>query len=714
MRVPPRTQSGTGPRQKRRTRRRWRVLAGLGGGLVGALAVLAVREGPPPLTRLTPSSVVLAADGSVLRPFLTRDTPAAWRLPTAPDTVDPLYLRMLIAIEDRRFAHHIGVDPLALARALGQRLTRGRVVSGASTLSMQTARLLDPQPQRTLATKAREMVRALHLEARWTKDQILAAYLTLAPFGGNLEGVRAGALAWLGKEPRGLTPGQAALLVALPRSPEALRPDRHPEAARQARDRVLDRLEALEILSPTQAAEARAEPLPHTRLPLPRLAPHLTERLARAHPPGTAVRTTVDAGLQRRLEALARESLADLGPAQSLAVMAVASATGRILASVGSPDDLAPDRAGAIDMTQAVRSPGSTLKPLIYGMAFERRLAHPESIITDRPMRFGAYTPSNFDDTHWGEVTLRDALAQSLNVPAVMLLDRVGPLALAGRLAQIGIPLRLPAGSTRPGLPLALGGLGLTLEELVGILAAIDAGGQAPRPSALPRPAEADPPSPLLDPVAAWQVADILAGSPVPPGYSLGRGGHAGRRLSYKTGTSYGYRDAWALGFDGAVTLGVWVGRPDGSPSPGAFGRGTALPILFRAFERLDGPVPGPRRRPDDPFAAPTRTGDLPPPLRRLEGMRPRFLADPEAPRVVFPPDGATLDLKSLEGPLVLSARGGRRPLVWLVDGRPLATPAHARQALWIPPGPGAAVVTVVDALGRSHTARVWLALPPR
>ncbi|GEO80391.1 penicillin-binding protein 1C [Pararhodospirillum oryzae] len=713
MSEPPRHGGPTRPRARPRARRRVLVAGALilpvaaAGVAVGAGAFL------PDLSRLTPSTRVLGAEGRLLRVFPTEPaTGEAWRLPAHEADVDPLYLSMLLAIEDKRFPRHGGVDPLALARAVAQALEQGRVVSGASTLTMQVARLLEPRPRRTLAAKLLEMAHALALESRLGKQAVLNAYLTLAPFGGNLEGVRAGSLAWFGKEPRTLTPGEAALLVALPRAPEALRPDRHPMAARHARDRVLDRLVEAGVLSARRAAEARAETIPTQRRPLPRLAPHLTTRLARTAPPGARIETTLDHGLQSRLETLARDAVPTLAPGQSMALLAVESRTGRVLASVGSPDDLDESRCGAIDMTRAVRSPGSALKPLIYGMAFERHLVHPATLINDRPVRFGVYTPSNFDDGHWGEVTARDALAHSLNIPAVLLLERVGPLSFAQRLAQAGIPLRLPAGTTRPGLPLALGGLGVTLEELVGLMAAIDAGGRAPWPSPLPRTDTPPLPPAVLAPDAAWQVADILAGSPPPPGYAPPTRGNGGRVIAFKTGTSYGYRDAWAIGFDGAVTVGVWVGRPDGSPSPGEYGRITAAPVLFRAFERLEGPPPGPRPGPSDPFAAITRTADLPAPLRRLDdpGGPARYLpADPLAPRVVFPPDGTTVDLGTDADALVLSARGGQRPLVWLVDGRPLVSAAYARETRWSPSGPGQITVTVIDARGRADTARVWL-----
>ncbi|MBK1664358.1 penicillin-binding protein 1C [Rhodospirillum rubrum] len=695
---------------------RWLRRLALGGLGLALLVGAGDHLLPPDLGRLTPSTRVMAANGGVLRAFLTAE--GAWRLPGDPAAVDPFYLALLQAFEDRRFAYHPGVDPLAVVRALGQWLANGKVISGASTLTMQTVRLLDPRPERTIAVKLVEMVRAVQLEAHLGKTGVLGAYLTLAPFGGNLEGVRAGSLAWLGKDPRRLTPGEAALLVALPQAPEALRPDRHPAAARAARDKVLERAVRDGLLDPAQAREAKAEPVPTTRQPMPFSAPHLTYRLAARAPAGALIATTIDEGLQNRLERLARRVAVPLGPGQSLALLAAESASGRILASVGSPDYLDRARLGAIDMTRAVRSPGSALKPLLYGMAFERHIVHPETLMIDRPTRFGAYTPANFGDAHWGEVSVREALAQSLNVPAVMLLDRLGPLAFAARLQTAGIALRLPKGVERPGLPLALGGLGVRLDDLVGLFAAIDAGGEAP-----PLRALAGPPGParrVLEPAAAWQVADILAGSPPPPGMILADLRQGGRTVAFKTGTSYGFRDAWAVGFDGKVTIGVWVGRPDGTPSPGAFGRATAAPLLFQAFEALEGRPPPPRSRPDGVFIG--ANGDLPPPLRRLDGAPPRagrrLAVDRDALTIAFPPNGSVLDPASLVDGLALLARGGQRPLTWLVDGRPLVSPAFARTARWMPPslpqgGSLAVRVSVVDAGGQGDTAQVWIGQSP-
>ncbi len=311
---------------------------------------------PLDLSRIqTASAVVEDRDGRMLRAFRTPDR--QWRLPVDVVAVSPDYLRLLLDVEDKRFWTHPGVDPVALLRATGQAIARGHVVSGGSTLTMQVARLLEPRP-RTLRSKLIEIGRALQLEAHLGKNGILQAYLTLTPMGGNLQGVRAGSLAWFGKEPAALSDAEAALLVALPQAPRQLRPDAAPEAATRARDKIL--LLALhdDVLEPDAVAAARATPLPARRLPLPVLAPHLAEQLAGDLPRGGAIRTTLDADLQTGVERLLDHALDGLPRPVNLAAIVADWRTGAVLARAGSADYFDMRRNGMIDMTRAVRSPG--------------------------------------------------------------------------------------------------------------------------------------------------------------------------------------------------------------------------------------------------------------------------------------------------------------------------------------------------------------------
>ncbi len=650
------------------------------------------------------STVVVDRNGRLLRPFTLPD--GRWRLPATAHDVDPRYLAMLVAYEDGRFYEHRGVDPRALLRAAGQWLTRGRVISGGSTLSMQVARLIEPRPERSLEAKLRQIARALEIEREVGKAGVLDRYLTMAPFGGNLEGVRAASLAYFGKEPLKLSIGEAALLVALPQSPEARRPDRFGEAALGARDRVLERVAERGLISADDAAEARREPVPQARKAFPELAAHAAEEAVAADKQSKRIRLAIDARLQTKLETLARDSVARLGPKLSAAIVVIDNQTGEVRARVGAADVNDASRDGAIDMSRFPRSPGSALKPLIYALAFEEGLAHPETVLFDRPMRYGAYAPENFDLGYQGTVTARKALQMSLNLPAIELLADVGPATFLARLHSAGAEIALPK-ETPIGLAIGLGGLGVSLTDIARLYAGLARGGEAP--ALIERLDGAQPtigPRRVSDPVAAWYIADILRGA-APPANALSG------RIAFKTGTSYGFRDALAVGFDRGTTIAVWVGRPDNGPTPGLVGRQAAAPILFDAFERLGRDVE--IIKPPKGVLSANISADLPPPLRHLRKDAPKTMAatGTAALKIAFPPDGARIDL-GLEGgaqdsELALKALGGAPPFTWFVNGEPVGEADLRRQSAWKPDGAGFARVSVTDAKGASDAVTVRL-----
>jgi penicillin-binding protein 1C len=659
--------------------------------------------GPAPLgAELDYSTLVVDRDGRLLRPYTTPE--GRWRLKAKQEDVDPRFLALLLAYEDKRFYEHHGVDLLALARAFGQLVGNGRIVSGASTISMQVARLFEPRGERSFGAKLRQMARAIQIERALSKDAILALYLSLAPYGGNLEGVRGASLAYFGKEPRRLTLGEAALLVALPQSPEQRRPDRSVAAARNARDRVLDRVAAAGIVPADEVARAKHEPVPQGRRAMPLLAPHTADAVAAAAPERRLHRLTIAAMLQKSLEELARERARALGPDISVAIMVVDHASGQVLARVGSADYFDTRRAGQVDMTTAVRSPGSTLKPFIYGLGFEDGLIHPETLIDDRPTRYGGYAPENFDLTFQGTVTVRRALQLSLNVPAVAVLDRLGAARFTARLQQAGGSLLLPQGEV-PGLAMGLGGVGISLADLVTLYCGLARlGTTVPLVDRLADNVHPPVLRRLLDPVAAWYVGHILLGTPPPENA-------AGGRIAFKTGTSYGYRDAWSIGFDGNRTIGVWVGRPDGAPVPGLVGRAAAAPILFDAFFRT-GKLPSPL--PSAPAGALLASnGKLPPPLQRYRPDGPAEQGDEPRLRIMFPPNGARLELANGENgkpeEVALKISGGVGPLTVLVNGLPVATSRGRRTVFFAPDGPGFVRLTVMDAKGTTDSVMVRL-----
>jgi len=656
-----------------------------------AIGAWVISLGPLPLAQARQiSTTIVDRNGRLLRAYAMAD--GRWRLPVDAKTgADPGYLKLLLAYEDRRFRSHAGVDPLALGRAAFQLVTRGHIVSGGSTITMQLARLMEPRRERSVYAKLRQMVRALEIERQLNKDQILDLYLALAPFGGNLEGVRAASIAYFGKEPKRLSLAESALLVALPQSPETRRVDRYPDVARAARDRILDRMVEDGRVPEEDAAQAKAKPMPI-------LAPHSADQAIATVKDAPVIALTLDSSLQKVLEALARDRAVALGPNISVAIIAVDNESGDVLARIGSPDYFDDRRAGQVDMTRAVRSPGSTLKPFIYGLAFEDGFVHPESLIDDRPIRFGSYAPENFDMTFQGTVPVRKALQLSLNVPAIALLDRVGASRLSSRLKQAGANLVLPKDEA-PGLAMGLGGVGVTLQDLVQLYSGLARLGSTRPLREIAKDEQRDPLR-LMDQVAAWQVGNVLIGTPPPENA-------AHNRIAFKTGTSYGYRDAWSIGFDGRITIGVWVGRPDGAPVPGLVGRTAAAPILFDAFART-GKLPAALPKPPK-GALVASNAKLPLPLRRFRPVGELVRTGGEqAPHIQFPLNGSRIDVAGSGGAqfsaMPVKVAGGVLPMTMLVNGVSVGEIDGRRQRLVDPPGPGFARLTVIDATGAADT----------
>jgi penicillin-binding protein 1C len=686
----------------------WRRLA------IAVLAVLtageiADRVSPPPLEKLENVSAVVAdRRGAILRIFPVRS--GTWRMRAHIGAIDPRFVSALLAYEDKRFRSHSGVDPVAMVRAASSLVSTGRIVSGGSTLTMQTARLLEPR-RRSIGSKLIESVRAWQLERRFSKDQILEAYLTLAPYGGNIEGVRAASWAYFGREPDALAPDQIAMLIALPQSPEFRRPDLHPQAAVVARARVLGRLAARGIFAADLADESSGYP-PPTRRPFPAIAWHAAEEaLTRAGgSPGATtadITTTLDASLQRDLEALAARSAPTRPNPAQVAIMVVDIDTREVRAAVGSADRSAPG--GWLDLTNHARSPGSTLKPFIYGLAFDDGVAAGGTRMNDAPRRFATYRPEDFDRVFHGEVTVAEALQHSLNVPAVEALNAVGARRFAATLAFAGTDLSLPLNAQNDvGLPVALGGVGLTLRDLAMLYAALGDGGRARPLNWLTLESQHAAMTPqtavrLMSAESARQIARILAGAPPPAGRMPARLTPQAPEIAFKTGTSYGYRDAWAAGVSGGYAVVVWSGRPDGAPRPGVTGRAAALPVLFDVFDTIARATPA--RGFDVNVHLPNEDSDGAPPAPLV-----RFSREDAAPHVIFPPDGAELWWDREHRDFALVAEGQGR-LTWYVEGRPVS-PNFAGESVWRPLGPGFYTLSVVDREGRTTKTTVRVKPP--
>ena len=535
---------------------------------------------PLPLPKDDMARVVLAQDGTPLWRFA--DHNGVWRYPIRIDQVSPYYLEALLGYEDRWFYQHPGINPLSIVRAAWQNLSDGRVVSGGSTLSMQVARLLDPHP-RTLRGKLRQVWRTAQLEWHLSKDEILTLYLNRAPFGGTLEGVAAASWAYLGKSPKNLSRAEAALLAVLPQAPSRLRPDRHPERAQAARDKILQRLQQFEVWPQAAIADALQERVWLAPRDEPSLAPLLARRLNTAKS-SAVIETTLDASLQRRLEEMLLGWRARLPERTSAAIIVVEHETMAVQAYLGSLDIHDAQRFGHVDMIQAVRSPGSTLKPFLYGLALDEGLIHSESLLQDVPRHAGDYRPGNFSQGFSGPVAASQALSRSLNLPVVQLLEVYGPKRFAGELRNSGVPLLLPRGA-QPNLALILGGVGTRLEDVVSGFSAFARQGKVAQLRFQPQQSLQE--KPLMSAGAAWIVRRILSGQRRPdidPRAQLVERAP----LAWKTGTSYGFRDAWAVGVSSRYLIGVWIGRPDGTPVPGQFGLASATPLLLQVHDVLN------------------------------------------------------------------------------------------------------------------------------
>ncbi|EMB3081883.1 peptidoglycan glycosyltransferase PbpC [Providencia rettgeri] len=525
---------------------------------------------PLPIKKIEMARTVVAADGTPLWRFADKE--GIWRFPVQLEEVSPDFIEALLTYEDRYFYRHPGVNPFSLVRAAGQLVSSGRIVSGGSTISMQVARLIDPH-ERTLGGKLKQLWRTAQLEYHYSKDEILEMYLNRAPYGGTIEGIGAASWVYLNKAPAKLTASEAALFAVLPQAPSRLRPDRYPERAQAARDKVLDRLEEYQVWSAEKVADIKQEQI----WLAPRKNPHLAPLLARRVTKDTQepiIETTIDASLQRQLEDMAMNWKNQLPKQTSLGILVVDHTDMSVKAYIGSIDFLDDSRFGHVDMISAWRSPGSTLKPFLYGLAMDEGLIHAESLLQDVPRRFNDYRPGNFDSGFNGPVSVSDALVRSLNLPVVQLLDIYGSKRFTAQLRNVGTELRFPLGS-EPNLSLILGGTATRMEDLVSAYSAFARKGHV-SPLRF-KPSDQIRDRVLMSPGAAWIVRRIMGGEarPVPDENLSGQ-----LNLAWKTGTSYGYRDAWAIGVNPRYTIGVWVGRPDATPVAGQLGFATAIPIM--------------------------------------------------------------------------------------------------------------------------------------
>ena len=592
---------------------------------------------PPELGRLSETSQVIRSEnGEIINLRLTSD--GYWREKARLEQIDPELVDMLIAYEDKRFWSHVGVDPFAVARASFDFVRKGRIVSGSSTISMQLVRLLDPSlAKRTVPVKLRQMLEALRIEAHWSKAEILEAYFSIAPYGGNIEGVIAASHAWLNKDPLILTASEMALLVALPQSPEARRPDLHPERAQRAKQYVLERVANELNLKGNALTEAKSDPLP-SRLAKPTsVSLHLGDRLSVEGE--LSVSTTIDSNWQKDVTRILSESVIRQPAPINGAAMVIERKTGLVKAYVGSSDYLNSGRKGGINYLTAIRSPGSTLKPLIYAKALDRNLISHDEIFDDQELHRGTYTPTNFDEKFNGKVKLKDALLRSLNIPALLTLEKLSPQIVENELNSFIGKSALTNQSS--GLSLAVGGYYVTAEQLAQIyLGIIDPSYKTElvfNKSFIKKTDSFE--LQLLSQNASHEILDLLI-QDLPNGETA----------AFKTGTSFNRQDSWCVQiFENHLVL-VWLGTPDNQPTEHLTGRDAAFPITHEIGRTLG-------------LAAPKK-----PNLRKHKKLEMASVKEVCAKLIEFPQNGSWI---RTDNPVIKVA--GKPDASWYLNGEPIA-----------------------------------------
>lgn len=640
---------------------------------------------------------IYSKDNHALRFFTT--TKGYWRFPIDLKNIDKKYIEALIEYEDKRFYQHHGVDFLSLSRAVIQLISERHIISGASTISMQTIRLLQPA-QRSWTNKMVEMLQAWRMEAELSKQDILALYLSLAPYGGNIQGIEAASYFYFGKTARRLTYSEIALLIALPQSPEQRRPDRHNQQASAGRNQVLNRLRDAGVITDDDFRLAKKQTLPQHRYQTPFWAPHLSQRLKQWAKAGNGfkVRSNLVFPLQLKLQRLADSLQAQFPVGETLAAMVVDNRTRQVIAHIGSGNYWDSSQ---IDLTQAIRSPGSTLKPFIYGLGFEKKLFHPQSQVMDQPLRMvDGYGPKNFNNQFYGQVDIIQALQASLNIPAIKALNKVGAQTLVNRFNSLGIQLYLPKNQA-PGLPIALGGAGSNLEDLLALYLGLANQGKYQSLTFFDKQ-KTEPFKKLLSAQASWYLDYILQGVPLPAGYDQDEF----NKIRFKTGTSYGFRDVWSIGYNNDYSVGVWRGRPDGGFTQNTSGLNYAAPILFEIFNFLPSTNNEALTKPQG-VSLPGFT-NLPRHMRWIENESMAYLMD--KPKIRYPLDGSTIELIEPDRKaLVLKAQSGTPPYHWLINGQYQPSFGDGSHQQWLVKYKGRVRITLIDSQGQQAYSEIDL-----
>ncbi|MEZ5359788.1 MAG: penicillin-binding protein 1C [Candidatus Zixiibacteriota bacterium] len=543
---------------------------------------------PVPLDRLTksPAHFVFSRDGHLLTAFASEDS--YWRMPIELDSVSRHLQLCVIETEDKWFYYHPGFNPISLITATIDNVKAGKIVRGGSTITMQIARMMEPKP-RTIPNKIIEICRAVQLEMHYSKDELLELYLNLAPYGGNIEGVGAASYFYFGKRPLELTLSEAAILTAIPASPNSFRPDIPDNSCRSRRDRILMHLRDDGIIDSPTCHTAISEEIPSRRLVRPFVAPHFCRSLVDELTEKSVQATTIDYNLQRDIERMAFDYAALLRPRgiHNLSIVVLDNATGELLAEVGSPDFADDSHGGQINGALAPRSPGSALKPFVYALGLESGRITPSTRLDDIPVNYSGYTPENYDESYHGFVSAHDALVQSLNVPAVNLAADIGMYRVFDFLKDAGVTT-LRGEYYNYGLPLVLGACEVSLLELSNCYGTLARGGQyIPIHNKLNTHADTALSKQLISPATSYIVANILADLNRPNLNTVWEFTADMPTIAWKTGTSYGRKDAWAIGYNPKYTVGVWTGNFSAESSPYLVGVESSAPLMIDIFRHL-------------------------------------------------------------------------------------------------------------------------------
>lgn len=642
------------------------------------------------------SRTITASDGTWL--YTQINAEHKWRFPVDIAKLDTRYTSMLITIEDHRFYAHHGVDPLAIIRALSQLFVHQKIISGGSTITMQLARLLEPK-SRTIWAKIVQIIRAFQLEWHYSKEEILAAYLTLTPYGGNVEGVVAASMYYFGKLPSTLSASESALLVSLPQSPERNRPDRHPENATKVRNKILKIAQEKELISAYEYAQSIKQPPSQKIQQFPRYAPHLSQKILsnQALLSQTEVSTTLDTALQKQLESWALGKATLLDKDTTLAVMVIRNSDAAVQAYLGSHDMFSKRVSGHVDMIHAVRSPGSALKPFIYAFAFEEHFIHPNTLILDQETRFGEYLPHNFTYEYTGEVSVAYALQHSLNIPAIKILNRIGVESFLERISRHTGALKIP--KNRASLPIALGGVGITMMQLSQLYVGLANVGKTRRVHYLKIPNSTEFLPPLCDPKAAKMTTAILRDLPPPDGFI-----NTNEKIAYKTGTSYGYRDAWTIAYSKDYTVILWTGKPNNATQLKLTGGNTSAPLAFEVFSLLETLV----QEDNWQWSVHYLGNEVPIGLANFDKKE----HDQAVNRlsIIYPQDNARFRSAGCEKSYVeIKVENGLKPYNWYIDGEPIDMNTTSTI---LPFDFGAHTINIIDAQGTTITRNIWVDRP--